>query len=264
MSDFQTASKNKREVFQMQEGLSRREIIKGTGLVAVGAVLGKLGGMVSNAEAKAKDKWPYEKIDPEKAAEAAYQSWFDVFCAQATATGLFGQLGEKVGEPWKSFPISSLKFGMGGMLGWGLTCGSPVAASLVIGLAAAPELVNPMINDLLQWYTETSLPVYVPKNPKFVKGEFLKTTSNSPLCHVSVGKWMKAANKPFGSEERRDRCARLSASVAYKTAEMLNAWKDGKYKERDVWAAVASVGIPAQQNCGNCHGSNVPVPPMKK
>lgn len=247
------------------ENLSRREIITGTGLLAAGAILGKFGSFVPNAEAKggASEKWPYEKLDPERVAETAYNAWFEVFCAQAVATGLFEQLREKVGEPWKSFPIGSLKFGMGGMLGWGLTCGAPVSASLVIGLTAAPEMINPLINDLLQWYSETAMPVYVPKNPKF-KGEIIKTTSESPLCHLSVGKWMKAANRSFASDERKDRCARLTASVAYHTAELLNAWKDGKYAKRDTWAAVASVGLPAQQNCTSCHGSNIPTPPKAK
>lgn len=213
---------------------------------------------------EAANKWQYEKIDPTKAAETAYNEWFNVFCAQATATGLFEQLKEKVGGPWKTFPIGALKFGMGGMLGWGVTCGSPVAASLVVGLTAPSEFVNPMIHDILQWYTETALPVYVPKEPKANKDKIVKTTSNSPLCHVSVGKWMKAANHAFSDMERRDRCARVSASVAYYTAEMLNAWKDGKYKTRDTWNAVGSVGLPAQQNCNNCHGSNIPTPPQAK
>lgn len=250
----------------MSEQLSRREIIKGVGLLGVGAALAKLGGIVSNAEAKAdKDgQWKYVKLDPEKVAEVAYNAWFEVFCAQATATGLCSQLAEKVGEPWKSYPIHSLKFGMGGMLGWGLTCGSPVAASIIIALVAPKDLVNPMIHDLVQWYQDTALPVFVPKNPKANKDGIIKTTSNSPLCHISVGKWMKAANKAFADIERRDRCARVSASVAYKTAEMLNAYLDGKYTTKDSWNAPGSVGIPAQQNCTNCHGSNIPTPPMKK
>lgn len=247
-------------------GLSRREIIVGAGVLGAGALFAKLGNFVSTAEAKSgtSEKWPYEKLDLERVAETAYNAWFEVFCAQATAGALFEQLREKVGEPWKSFPLSSLKFGMGGMLGWGLTCGSPVAASLVIGLAAPADLVNPMIHDILQWYSETALPVYVPKNPKANKDKIIQTVSNSPLCHLSVGKWMKAANHAFGDIERRDRCARVSASVAYKTAEILNAWKDGKYAKRDTWSAVASVGLPAQQNCTDCHGSNIPTPPKAK
>lgn len=248
--------------------LSRRELVAGAGILAIGTAFAQLGGIISKAEAKGgateKWPWPYEKLDPERAAETTYNAWFEVFCSQAVATGLFEQLREKVGEPWKSFPIGSLKFGMGGMLGWGLTCGAPVSASLVIGLTASPEMVNPLINDLLQWYSETAMPVYTPKNPKTNKESIVKTTSNSPLCHVSVGTWMKASGYPFGSPERRDRCARLTASVAYHLVELLNAWKDGKYTKRDTWTAVASVGLPSQQNCTSCHGSNIPTPPKAK
>ena len=40
---------------------------------------------------------------------------------------------------------------------------------------------------------------------------------------------MAEADKPLGSAERKDRCARVAASVAYRTVELLNAWKDGTY-----------------------------------
>lgn len=249
------------------KSLSRREIIVGSGIFGAGVLLSKFGHIVSTAEAKGSgEKWPYEKIDPAKAAEIAYNAWFEVFCAQATATGIFSELSEKIGGPWKSFPISSLKFGMGGMLGWGLTCGSPVAASLVIGLAAPSDLVNPMILDLLQWYSETALPVYVPKNPKANKEKIVQTVSNSPLCHLSVGKWMKTANHAFGDIERKDRCARVSASVAYRTVELLNSWKDGTcdVASKNLWNGPATVGLPAQQNCTDCHGSNIPTAPKAK
>ena len=46
--------------------------------------------------------------------------------------------------------------------------------------------------------------------------KIVQTVSNSPLCHVSVGKWMKKSGYALGSPERKDRCARVTASVAYK------------------------------------------------
>jgi hypothetical protein len=94
--------------------------------------------------------------------------------------------------------------------------------------------------------------------------EIVKTTSDSPLCHLSVGKWMKASGYSIGSPQRRDRCARVAASVAYKLVEDLNAWKDGKYLEEAVWGAVKNFGITAQQNCADCHGANIPAPPTGK
>lgn len=239
--------------------LSRREFLGGLGALTVGVLLSNL---VREGEAKVKkaEPWPYVKIDPKKAGELAYNAWFEVYCAQATATGIMELLADKVGEPWASFPIHALKFGMGGMLGWGMTCGSIVTASLVMGLVLPKETVNDMILDIVEWYAETSLPTFVPDKPKFVK-DLPKTVANSPLCHISVGKWMKTANKAFNSPERRDRCARVAASVAYRTVQLLNAWKDGTYKPTNTWNGPAAVGIPAQQNCNECHGTNIPTAP---
>ncbi|MFN3505712.1 MAG: C-GCAxxG-C-C family (seleno)protein [Caldimicrobium sp.] len=239
--------------------ITRRNFLGGLGVLTIGALFSDL---VKTGEAKIKktEPWPYVKIDPKKAGEIAYNAWFEVFCAQATATGIMELLAEKVGEPWASFPIHALKFGMGGMLGWGLTCGSIVTGSLVMGLVLPKEVVNDMILDLVEWYAETNLPVFIPDKPKTVK-DLPRTVSNSPLCHISVGKWMKTANRSFNSPERRDRCARVAASVAYRTVELLNAWKDEKYKPTHTWIAPSAVGIPAQQNCNECHGTNIPTAP---
>jgi len=102
-----------------------------------------------------------------------------------------------------------------------------------------------------------------PKEPK-VKAEIVQTISESPLCHVSVGKWMAVANKPIGSPERKDRCARVAASTAYHLVELLNAWKDGKYEETNDWTPVKTHGINAQPNCIECHSGGTPRAPMVK
>lgn len=67
------------------------------------------------------------------------------------------------------------------------------------------------------------MPTYVPKEPK-IKGDIPRTVSNSPLCHLSVGKWMKAANKELASAGRKDRCARLTANVTAQLVVHLNDW----------------------------------------
>ena len=116
---------------------------------------------------------------------------------------------------------------------------------------------------MLQWYSETPLPVFNPKEPR-QKTKIIQTTSQSPLCHVSVGKWMKESGYALASPERKDRCARVAASVAYKLVQDLNAWKDGKYVSKANWTPAKDVGITAQQNCTECHGANIPSPPAAK
>ena len=255
--------------------VSRRKLLKGAvGAAGVAAFVSGGFGLLSKAEAKGgpteKWPWPYEKLDPEKTAEMAYNEWYRVFCGNAVISSVFMQLRDKVGEPYKSFPIDAFVFLEGGMVGWGTVCGSNAGANIVSNLIIGPRIAGPECEngaqigaDMMQWYSETALPIFVPKEPK-VKAQIIKTTSNSPLCHLSVGKWMKASGYPIGSPERKDRCARITASVAYHLVQDLNAWKDGTYKPKATWKAVSNVGITGQQNCTECHGSNVPTPPSAK
>jgi hypothetical protein len=257
------------------EKLSRRGLLKGAA-GAAGIVALASGGLslFSKAEAKGgpteKWPWPYVKLDPGKTAELAYNEWYRVFCGAAVISSVFSQLRKKVGEPYTSFPVDAYVFLEGGMVGWGTICGSNAGANIVSNMIIGPRIAGPECEngaaigaDALQWYSETALPSYTPKEPR-VKAAIIQTTSDSPLCHVSVGKWMKASGYALGSPERRDRCARVTASVAYHLVQDLNAWKDGTYKPKATWKAVSNVGITAQQNCTECHGANVPSAPSVK
>ncbi len=257
------------------EKLSRRGLLKGAGTLAIGAagitaaVSG--AGLFSRAEAKTglseKWPWPYVKLDPRKTAEIAYDEWYRLFCGGAVVSSVFSQLREKVGEPYKSFPIDAFIFLEGGIAGWGTICGTNAGANIVTNLILGPRTAGSedgmlMGSEMMQWYAETSMPTFTPKDPR-VKAEIPKTVADSPLCHISVGRWMKAANRGLSSPERKDRCARLTASMAYHLVELLNDRKDGKYKTAGTIPAKA-YNIQSQHNCTDCHGSNVPTPPSSK
>jgi hypothetical protein len=257
------------------EKFTRRGLLRGAGMVA-GIAAATVGGLniLTKAEAKngltEKWPWPYVQLDPEKTAELAYTEWYRVFCGAGVISSVFSQLREKVGEPYTSFPVDAFLFLEGGMVGWGTICGSNAGANIVSNMIIGPRIAGPECengaaigSDALDWYSETALPSYTPKEPR-VKATIIQTTSNSPLCHVSVGKWMKASGYAIGSPERRDRCARVTASVAYNLVRNLNAWKDGAYKPKSTWKAASNVGIMSQQNCTECHGEKVPTPPMAK
>jgi hypothetical protein len=259
--------------------MTRRSLLVNAGKCAVGvagltAMASVVPGFVARAEAVGgtteKWPWPYVKLDPDKTAEIAYNEWYRVFCGAAVISSVFGQLREKVGEPYKSFPIDGFVFLEGGTVGWGTICGSNAGANIVSNMIIGPRIAGPdceqgavIGSDIMQWYSETPLPVFTPREPK-QKTKIIQTTSQSPLCHVSVGKWMKASGYPLSSPERKDRCARVAASVAYKLVQDLNAWKDNKYVSQANWTPARDIGITAQQNCIECHGTNIPSPPTAK
>lgn len=261
------------ENIETSEGVSRRQLMLGAGAVATTAALAHLGGWLLQPAVAAegpteKWPWPYEKLDPEVTAELAYKEWYRVFCGCAVISSIFTQLREMIGEPYKSFPIDSFVFLEGGMVGWGTVCGCNAGANIVSNLIIGPRIAGSDAGhqigaDILQWYCNASMPIYKPKEPK-IKDEIVQTVSESPLCHVSVGKWMAVADKPLGSPERKDRCARVAASTAYHLVVLLNAWKDGKYEETNNWTPVKTHGINAQPNCMECHSGGTPQAPMIK
>lgn len=233
-------------------GVSRRELLAGAGKLAVGVGIVSAGGLsiVSGAAAKeAGYPWPYKKLDPAQVADLAYENWYKDFCCYAVASGILAPLQQKVGEPYTSLPLQAFRWGHGGGVGWGTMCGTLFGAGMAAAFAAGSD-GEKIINDVIQYYASTELPIYKPAKPK---GSFKNVSkSDSPLCHVSVGRWMKKEGVKFFSPERKERCARLSADVAAETVRLLNLWADGTYQPTHGNQAKTH-GMTAQNNCGDCH-----------
>ncbi len=275
--------KRKREEGRKRRTLSRRELFPLAGKVAVGAAglsVVTAGGLAlgcgsddgddtsaAGGETKAATSastasewpWPYETLDADASMPIAYENWFEKFCCYATVSGIVEQLRKSVGEPYVSWPMDSTKWGHGGAVGWGTLCGTLTGAGIVTGLVAGEEGED-ILNDVIAWYTTTELPIYQPPEPK---AQITSTSrSDSPLCHVSVGKWMKKEGVKFFSDPRKDRCARLSADVSAKTIELLNQWIAGSYTPTAPSQIKKNeVQMPAQDNCTECHGDSVPASP---
>jgi hypothetical protein len=233
--------------------------------VAAGAALLSAGGLslARKALAVTKQGFPYKKLDVDEMGRIAYENYFTKFCAGTVLRGLLLPLRESVGEPYASFPIDVVNWAHGGVAGWGTVCGTLSGAGVAVGLVAGDQSEN-IVNDLMFWYSETNLPIYRPAKP--IKAEITnQSTSETPLCHVSVGKWMKKEGVGFFTPQRMDRCARLSADIAMQAARLLNALSEGKYEpSHKALANVKQFGITAQLNCGGCHGSDIPrVPALR-
>ena len=248
---------------EFDEKISRRNLIKGAAGVAGIAALTAGGlGFISKGEAAKKSSaelpFPYKKFTAAEIKEAgniAHAAWFKGFCSYATLIGGVEILRRKVGEPYTSFPADLTTFAHGGTSGWGGTCGSLIGAGVLSSLCAGPKIGEAINNEVCNFYATSALPIFVPDHPKAqIKTQ---STSDSPLCHLSVGKWMKKEGVGFLSPQQMDRCGRVSADMCMKTLELLNLWADGKFEPKTT-APVMANKIPSQNDCTDCHGSNIP------
>ena len=151
--------------------ISRRSLISGVGMFAAGAALSAGAmGFLTDAEAKTQAAptwpWPYVKLDPDKTAEIAYNEWYRLYCGGAVISSIFGQLKEKVGQPYASFPTDAFIFLEGGISGWGTVCGSNAGANVVANVIIGPKLFGDgmlMGSEMMQWYSDAAMPVLPPE-----------------------------------------------------------------------------------------------------
>ena len=253
----------------------RRKLIVGAGAMAAGAAVLSTGiaGLVDKAQASG-GHYPYKKLDVAEVGRIAHETYFTKFCAETVLTGLFTPLAKSVGAPYDSYPLGSVFWAHGGLMGWGTACGTLIGAGTAVGLICAHDKTKvttaggrkavpvgeAIINDVIAFYANESLPQYKPAHPKAnVKNQ---SVSDTPICHISVGKWMDKEGVKFFGIERKERCARLSADIAMYTATLLNEWAAGTYKPRNEPLANAiDHQITTQGNCDDCHGDNVPTAP---
>lgn len=244
------------------KNLSRREMLICSAQCAAGATVAAAAGMLwtPGAEAQKNEEypWPYRKIDSGKAAVIAYENYYKNGCCYGVSSGILIPLRETIGSPYTLLPLEAFAFGRGGVVDWGTICGALLGAGIATSFAAGKK-GEEILNEVINWYSDTELPVFVPQNPR----ASFKTVnkSDSPLCHVSVGKWMKKEGVALSDPRRKERCARLSADVAMKTVQMLNLWADGAFEMKHGWQS-KTYGITTQNNCTECHGAAVPAVPQ--
>ncbi len=199
-------------------------------------------------ELKAPDpNWKYHKLDPDVTANLAYHAYDEGSCMYAIVHSFIFQLATKFGEPYASFPVHMMKYGHGGIGGFGTICGALNGASSLIGLFVADKgIQNALIKDLFQWYEQTPLPVFKPDTATL---DFIPPTSisMSTLCHASNTSWSNVSGYRVKSKERSERCRRLTADVATKLATIMNQLADKIY-------TTAGLDDETTRTCISCHG----------
>ncbi|MGI6417688.1 MAG: C-GCAxxG-C-C family (seleno)protein [Thermoguttaceae bacterium] len=212
--------------------IRRRDLIGYLG-VAVGA------GVVSRSQHLAKaslaqpdpsdapgdsTSWTYVRLDPTWVGEKVYEMFGGGGCMYALFGGILACQREEAVTPAPAFPLHMMKYGAGGVGGWGTVCGALNGAAAIIGLFVVDKQSRErLINDLFAWYERMKLPRYRPSTGND-RADIVATTSRSVLCHVSVGTWCHQSGCKVDSKEKTERCRRLTVDVARKTVDLLNAY----------------------------------------
>jgi hypothetical protein len=230
--------------------------------------------------------WPYQKhipatfqLDVEAVKEAAYNAYYAGGCCHGAYSALMGALQAGVGAPFDQLPAAFGKFGGGGIGGYGSICGAVLGSQLIVNMIAedppppagsttSPNVRNAMIVEIMRWYETFAFPEFVPatRNAKEFNAsgaaltvlnfdtppESMRLAPGSHLCHASVTGWCTAQGVAANGPDKLARCARLTADVAGKTAELLNA-----YLASDRATAFAPVAPSGATTCvtSSCHGA---------
>lgn len=261
--------------------ISRRTFLAGSaavfGLAAVPLLTGAAPAAASPGNVFT-SPWPYAQLDPDAVGLRAYEIYFEGHCGEgcwySVIEALAASSDPAVSAPWSTIPWGLFKFAAGGVSGWGTVCGALNGAAAVMAATGAPA---GMIDALMQWYTEATLPTNFVDNQ--VRGGWTATApakaplvnvptsiAGSPLCHASLSQWsMVSKGLPASHASVPDRCAKLTADVARKSVELLNAYhKDGVHVIPTTVLAPSVVACKAsgchsgafaqgKQDCEPCH-----------
>lgn len=248
---------------------NRRSFLMQTGKIA--GISGLLGGMSIGAtgcppvDAPAYKipawPWTYIPLDVEYVRKLGHQRYYVGGCCYGAFDAIIRALTEAVGDPFDKVATDMMRFGGGGVAGFGSLCGTLNGAAAAIGLVCDKTTANNLIIELVSWYASEPLPTDISnqyaQNHEFLV-DVLKTDewldasiSGGELCHMSVSNWCKVSGFKESDIQRAERCARLTGDVAAKAVELLNANYDGTF--------VAEHELPsADSSCLICHAPGTP------
>ena len=231
--------------------LNRRELV----LTGIGALAGMLGaqlkGKPSHASSSNQENLNWKqprKLDLPQAAQLSYDGYKDrgLGCCHGVFKGLVSPVITEMGAPYNMFPVEIMRAGKSGVADAGSLCGSLLGAAYAFHLFFESKVADEMQKELHRWYGKTMLPQYTPAVSNFKGYKVPQTMAILPECHASIDTWVKATGFAKETEERRERCGRLTADVAIKAASIWNAQLDGQ-----LFATT-----PMSENqmyCGKCH-----------
>lgn len=203
------------------------------------------GGRAGAAEASA---YRYVELDPALIGETTYRIYPQGGCMYAVTGSVISALAELLGEPFRSFPVEMMRYGDGGVGGWGSLCGVINGGAALIGLFHREREKRgreELVTELCTWYETCPLPQFQPTVPEWAP-DAPPSVAGSVLCHVSLGRWCQASGCKAFSMEKKERCRRLATDGAMKVVEILNRKAKGHCESADL--------PPEVKACVDCHG----------
>ena len=235
---------------------TRRDVLGAIGLAAGVSILPGCAGE-ARSQATAEDAiadWQYVPLDPAAAGAEAYRLTPEGGCMYGAFRAILAAWLAKNRRSPDAFPFHMMRYGEGGVGGWGAICGALNAGAAVIGLFEPDKKQRErLIGELFSWYERAELPIHQPADAK--SSRIAKSVAGSVLCHISVAHWCKASGATVLSNELKQRCCRLTADVASKTVELLNRRRD-KTSEPAQPAVTPSSEPPktiGKMRCAACH-----------
>lgn len=238
--------------------VTRRQMMTALGGAVVGGAIASAVPSIAAPALPVGQTWTPHKIDANEAAPYAYEGyWHKGYgCCYGTFYSIVGVMAEKYGAPYNTFPFHMMEVGKSGISGWGTICGALLGAASAFAVFWGRKERDAMVTELFRWYEQHPFPKYDPAGDARVAGELSTGVANSVLCHISVSKWCYETGIPAKSKTRSERCARLTADVAIKAIEIMNAKIDGNFNA--LYAKQDSVAY-----CGDCHGNGKESPILK-
>jgi len=244
-------------------------------LVGIGGVAAKPGeGLAAKRPLMEKAipaAWIPRRLDAVECAPLAYAGyWRDgLGCCYGVFESIIGSMGRKHGAPYNQFPFTMMEVGKSGISEWGTICGALLGAASAFALFWGRKERDPMVTELFRWYEQTAFPIFDPgQNALGVAGTLPAHACGSVLCHISVSAWCYATGTDAASAQRQERCSRITADVAIKAIEILNAKVDNGFAPRLKSMSEegclpchakgkASPVLKGRMDCAPCHGGSV-------
>ncbi|WP_456397891.1 C-GCAxxG-C-C family (seleno)protein [Desulfurobacterium sp.] len=149
--------------------------------------------------------------DLQRLGEVAYKGYWERDCEYGVIKAFIEMAGlnisfDEVIENKMKIPVR-----------WHSICGALTGAFVVFAVSLSEEAIEPAVMELVEFHNNTFLPIFSGN------GSFIPSASpDSILCRDSIMNWAKKTGISPRSAERRERCARITADIAVKAADIVN------------------------------------------